>query len=124
MSAVVSTTEEPSMQSVSHNVDNTISADTVLDANTEAARLYIANNEVVVTDLGDELVLMAPASGKMFSLNSSGRTLWQRLPATGSELADALCEAFEVSRDDALEDSSVWLEALVEAGLVQVQPLN
>lgn len=91
--------------------------DDVMDKNTR----YEANEQVVVTDLGDELVVMAPASGKMFSLNSSGRTLWQRLPATVDELAAALCEAFEVSEADAQADSEAWLAALVEVGLVQVE---
>jgi PqqD family protein of HPr-rel-A system len=91
--------------------------DDVMDKNTR----YEANEQVVVTDLGDELVVMAPASGKMFSLNSSGRTLWQRLPATVDELAEALCEAFEVSEADAQADSEAWLAALVEVGLVQVE---
>jgi PqqD family protein of HPr-rel-A system len=91
--------------------------DDVMDKNTR----YEANDQVVVTDLGDELVVMAPASGKMFSLNSSGRTLWQRLPATVDELAEALCEAFEVSQADAKADSEAWLAALVEVGLVQAE---
>jgi hypothetical protein len=107
---------------------DTKSADTKSAAEVETGaptgQRYSANDDVVMTDLGDELVLMAPASGKMFSLNSSGRTLWQSLPASKAELADALCDAFEVSREDALEDSSVWLEALLEAGLVYVQPTN
>ena len=83
---------------------------------------YVANEQVVVTDLGDELVVMEPTSGKMFSLNSSGRTLWQRLPATAAELAEALCEAFEVSPADAQADSDAWLGALVQIGLVHAKP--
>jgi PqqD family protein of HPr-rel-A system len=91
--------------------------DDVMDKKTR----YVANEQVVVTDLGDELVVMTPASGKMFSLNNSGRTLWQRLPATVDELAEALCEAFEVSVEDAKADSDAWLAALTEVGLVQAE---
>jgi hypothetical protein len=83
---------------------------------------YLVNEQVVVTDLGDELVLMEPASGKMFSLNSSGRTLWRRLPATAEELAEALCEAFEVSLEEARVDSAAWLASLSKVGLVKADP--
>jgi len=89
----------------------------VMDKNTR----YVANDKVVVTDLGDELVVMSPSSGKMFSLNSSGRTLWQRLPGTADDLAEALCEAFEVSLEDAKEDSRAWLVALAQIGLVHAE---
>lgn len=96
------------------NVTETV----LLDNKRPDSNRYVMNSKVVITDLGDELVLMEPTSGKMFSLNSSGRILWQRLPATASELAAALCEAFEVSREDALEDSQAWLSALISSGLV------
>lgn len=114
------------MEDLNNNAQSGMSQDTPVQSNaTEAAlpdsKNYVVNSKVVITDLGDELVLMEPASGKMFSLNSSGRVLWQRLPATPAELATALCEAFEVSREDALEDSQAWLSALVSSGLVDEQ---
>lgn len=84
-------------------------------------RTYAPNPEVLVTDLGEELVLMHPASQGMFSLDAVGRWLWQALPATPQDLASGLGQAFTVEPEVALLDVQDWLADLLEGDLLRAQ---
>lgn len=79
-----------------------------------------ANPDVIVTDLENELVLLDPSTQEMFSLNRTGRLVWQQLPA---ESADALIAAvvpeLPVDEERATADVRALLEALQEAELVE-----
>lgn len=82
---------------------------------------YAPNPEVLVTDLGEELVLMHPASQAMFSLDAVGRWLWQALPDTPQGLATGLSQAFTVDADAALVDVRDWLGDLLAGDLLRAQ---
>lgn len=73
---------------------------------------------VVATDLGDEVILLAPASGEMFSLNATGRCVWFALERGLDAAVDALVERYDVSRERAGEEAAALLDALLAAGLV------
>ncbi|MBZ9751353.1 PqqD family protein [Deinococcus sp. HMF7604] len=74
---------------------------------------------VLVTDLEDELVLMHAGQGEMFSLNASGRLLWQALPATEAELADLLTRTFALDAGQAQADVQAVLVALQARDLIR-----
>jgi hypothetical protein len=75
--------------------------------------------DVITTDLGDELILLDPRNGEMFSLNSCGRRVWFALPARSVvQVANALCSEYEVALDRARSDAEALLDALTHAGLV------
>lgn len=80
--------------------------------------LYHANPQILVSDLGDELALMQPNNSKMFSLNSAGRLLWQRLPATLSELSSHLQAEYDITPEIARADAEAVMQNLLQRGLV------
>ena len=79
---------------------------------------------VVETDLGDELVLLNIATRNMFTLNTSGRTIWRGYRSGGLEAAVAeLVAQFEVSPAQARRDALVLLRELQTQGLLDAQGL-
>lgn len=86
------------------------------------------NPAVVETDLAEELVLLDPATREMFSLNATGRIVWQALAeaeggSQARELAVArIVEAFEVDAAVARADVDTLLGRLAAAGLVRAVP--
>lgn len=81
--------------------------------------MWHPNPEVLVTDMGDELVLMHPQRSEMFGLNAAGRLLWQKLPAQEPELAAALVETYGIDPAQAQADSASVLAELSARDLVQ-----
>ena len=82
---------------------------------------YRQNPAVVETDLGEELILIDPATREMFSLNATGRIVWRALAGEdgGRERAVAgVVSAFDVDADRAGTDVDALLAGLVAAGLV------
>lgn len=77
------------------------------------------NPSIVATDLEDELVLLDPASQQIFSLNATGRAIWQSLPASMDSLTQTLEQRFEVESIQADADVKGLLRSLVDAGLVR-----
>lgn len=80
---------------------------------------WTVNPDVLVTDLGDELVLMHPGRSEMFSLNAAGRLLWQGLPAAPDALADLLAGHYGLDSAQAQADTAAVLTDLQARGLVQ-----
>ncbi len=75
--------------------------------------------DVIVTDLEDESVLLNPRTQAMFTLNATGRVVWNELEAKDlDEIAAELESQFEVDFDTAKTDAAQLLEALQKAGLV------
>jgi hypothetical protein len=61
--------------------------------------------------------------GKMISLNDTAAVLWKKAEELGDftvdELADALTEVYEVTREQAVKDVQKLTEGWKEAGLVE-----
>ncbi len=81
--------------------------------------MWQANPDVLATDLDGELILMHPGRSEMFSLNPSGRLIWQALPQTGAALADLLAERYGLPPEQALTDVTAVLDALHGRDLVR-----
>lgn len=60
---------------------------------------------------------------KLLSLNESAAYLWQQASALGDftveQLADKLCEEYEVSKDQALKDVEQMLAKWQEIGIIE-----
>lgn len=82
-------------------------------------RHYSPHPEVLVTDLGNELVLLHPISGEMYSLNEVARTLWHRLPASRPELLTAVLDGYEVTPEQADADLEALLGDLERLNMLQ-----
>src|SRR5262245_17039680 len=83
---------------------------------------WIRADDLIATDLDDELVLLNPSTRALFSLNATGRAVWIRLaaPTSTSELVDAIVTAFAVDERVAARDVKSLLDELAAAGLVSV----
>ena len=78
------------------------------------------NPEIIVTELEDELVLLNPRTQSMFTLNGTGKVIWQHLGThTSEEIAIKITEAFEIDLTTAQKDTSDLLESLEKSGLLQ-----
>ena len=75
--------------------------------------------EVLMTDLGDELVLMHPQSNEMFGLNAAGRLLWLSLPATTERLSELLAQTYALTGEQAGRDTQVMLDELRGRALIE-----
>lgn len=75
---------------------------------------------VLFERVGDDAVLLDPASGRYTRLNSTGRVLWERLstPATGAALADHLARAYGLDPAAARRDTGAFVDTLRERGLL------
>lgn len=80
--------------------------------------IWTANPDILVTDLGDELVLMHPERSEMFSLNAAGRLLWQSLPASGEVLAQRLQTTYGLPEAQAQADAQAVLTDLLSRDLL------
>ena len=81
--------------------------------------MWQESEDVLVTDLDDELVLMHAGRSEMFSLNSTGRLLWQALPATEEALTALLAATFELSGGQAQADVRAVLNDLSVRDLIR-----
>lgn len=84
--------------------------------------MYVRKPKVIETQLDHELILLDPATGQMFSLNDTGRRIWQALPAESAlVLARQLEAALEVDLKTAERDVHALLERLRAAELIDVK---
>ena len=77
------------------------------------------NPEIIVTELDDELVLLNPRTQAMFTLNGTGKIIWQHLGMqTAEEIALKITETFEIDLETATADTNALLESLEKSGLL------
>lgn len=77
------------------------------------------NPEIIVTDLDNELVLLNPRTQAMFTLNGTGKLVWQHLGKAGiAEVAEKMVEEFEIDFETALKDTTDLLGHLEKSGLL------
>ncbi len=77
------------------------------------------NPEIIVTELEDELVLLNPRTQAMFTLNGTGKIIWQNLGKhSAEEIAVKITDAFEIDLETAASDTKNLLETLEAAGLL------
>ena len=84
--------------------------------------MYRCSDDVIVTDLAHELILLDPRKGQMYRLNETARRVWLGLPALrANDLASVLMSEFEVPPERACADVKALLLELTRAGLVEVE---
>lgn len=84
--------------------------------------MFVHNPDVIVTQLEGELVLLNPRTQAMFSLNATGKLIWEGLEASSpQEHAARLAERFLVNLETARRDADALTARLETAGLILVQ---
>ena len=83
-------------------------------------RTWTLKPGVIETDLGDELVLLDPKTQGMFSLNNTGRVVWQGLKNTETleVISLKLEQQFTVTLEQATLDAQALMSELEKAGLI------
>ena len=70
-----------------------------------------------------EGVIVDTKSAFYFGLNKTAAFLWEKLQkdrqVTAAQLTDALCDRFDVTRDEASRDVEEFLDHVVEYGLAK-----
>jgi hypothetical protein len=86
-----------------------------------SARLRVPE-EVLVSEVGSEAVLLDLRSERYFSLDETGAAVWRAVAATPSVQTayDALLAEYEVEPERLRQDMFALLEKLAEHGLVEV----
>ena len=77
--------------------------------------------DLVWREVEDEVVALDLKTSNYIAINRTGRALWPLLSegATREGLIQQLVEEFEVDQEQAGRDVDVFIEALVEKGLVE-----
>lgn len=78
------------------------------------------NKTVLWRELDGEAVLLDPAAGCSYNLNRVGTVIWKLLDGThaAQEIAQEVCQLYEVEYDQALEDVETILNDLKDHNLV------
>ncbi len=76
------------------------------------------NDGILMQEQGGDAFLLETATGRYFSLNSTGVTVWRALEA-GSDPVEALGERWpNVPHDVRRRDAEALIDRLLDAGLV------
>ncbi len=86
----------------------------------QLARKWSASKTQISTTVENDTVILDTASGKYFSLEGVGSTLWEALqePRSFGELTATVLERYDVGAETAERDVNALLSNLKEAGLV------
>jgi hypothetical protein len=73
-------------------------------------------------DIGGEVVILDEEGTRVCLLNSTAALIWTLADGTKTiyEIAESVCERFDVGHDEALADVRAFSDQLQEAGLVRV----
>ena len=85
------------------------------------SKKYIIKKKHLASPLGEELAVMDTEDGLYYSLNESGKLIWQTLTKETSEeeLVSKLTANFEVSKEEANKDVKTLISSLIEYGIVE-----
>ena len=78
--------------------------------------------DIVVSDIDDEKVMMSVENGQYYNLDSVGSRVWELIikPVKVSELIDALLLKYDVDRETCERDVLAFLSELHKDGILQV----
>ncbi|OCC15628.1 hypothetical protein DBT_0979 [Dissulfuribacter thermophilus] len=76
----------------------------------------------ISADLEGEEVILDMDSGMYFGLNEVGQFIWKRLeePSSFRSLLDSMLSEYDVTEEQCRQDLKTFLNALLEAGLIQL----
>jgi hypothetical protein len=84
--------------------------------------LLVRARNIVFSDLDNELIMISPEAGKVFSLNVVARHAWMAMaePITFGALCDSLHAAFEVGLRQCADDVAELVGNLKDLGLLSI----
>jgi hypothetical protein len=84
--------------------------------------ILVRDSEPVAATINDEIFMLSIRAGAYFGLNAVGSKIWRMLvePQRVGAVYEALSQAFDVDVDTITHDAGLFLESLLEHGLVRV----
>ncbi|MBA4853985.1 lasso peptide biosynthesis PqqD family chaperone [Emticicia sp. BO119] len=78
------------------------------------------DENIVVTNLGNEMVMMNLESGNYITLNNLGSIIWEKIkePIKVSDLINYLLSKYKVTESQCKEETFIFLEKLKAEGLI------
>jgi hypothetical protein len=95
-----------------------------VDVSIASDAVVVQDSEPVVATVDDEVVMLSARAGAYFGLNGVGTEIWNMLrePRRLSDLCRELSQRYEADIDTLTRDVTLFLQALIERGLVRVVP--
>ena len=83
------------------------------------------DDHLLVSKLGDDLVMMDIENGAYLSLNKTGRIIWEQIesPAKVRDIIQTLTGLFEVDEEMCKSETFSFLEKLAERKAVEIDSL-
>lgn len=88
----------------------------------EMNSLIVRNPDLISTDMDGDTVMMSIESGEYYGINGVGSRIWELLdkPTTLSEITTIICSEFEVPDLVCQADAKLFIQTLIESGLVSL----
>jgi hypothetical protein len=91
----------------------------------EINRVFVKDKDLVTRDIAGEMIIVpvrreAAKLDSIFTLNEPGNMIWALIDGqtSVSHIVEALCNAYEVAPEEAIEDVADFLRSLEKAGLI------
>ena len=80
------------------------------------------NQEILFTDMEDEIVMMGLEQGKYFHLNPTGSSVWELLEnvTTIEEIVDSIMLEYEIDLELCQQEVNTLVQKLVEEKLIEI----
>ncbi|WP_436926779.1 PqqD family protein [Halosimplex amylolyticum] len=91
------------------------------DGHSVGGHTFVASEDVLVSEVDDELVLLDEDAEIYYGINSVGAFLWEQLsePKTVEELETATASEFDVSLEECRGDVRSFVDDLYDTELVE-----
>ena len=94
-----------------------------------AAKYIARSSDIAARMIGGEMMIMSPIDSTFFTLNEVATVIWQAADGKtplAEIIDDKICPIFDVSSDQAKEDSESFVEELSKHGILLVsdQPIE
>ncbi len=83
-------------------------------------KIPVLNPNILARDMGKEVVLLEPSSGKCYGLNEVGNSFWKALDGKKNltEIIDGLAGEYDVDLNELTDDITSLATSLVREGLI------
>lgn len=81
----------------------------------------IRNQSLFTTEIDNDLVMMDAEQGFYFSLNETGKTIWELLatPCSYNEIRDALMAKYQITESQCTSDIHPFIEEMIKHQLIE-----
>ena len=88
----------------------------------DGTKKYCRKADLLSVEMDGDLVMMSIDSGNYFGVSGIGPHIWQMLetPRNFGEIVDGVCAEYEVDRETAAADLTLFLGTLSENGMIEV----